>query len=165
MKGSIIGLAGALTLQNNGRGDITLTADGDFSFSVKSGSDYHITIKSAPAGQQCFIKDGSGTATADVTGVRVQCVGLVANPLSRTVTVSWNDVGAARYDLYYAADPACDITNVHKCADGTMVGPVTSPHEVTGLTNGKYYSFWLEVTDSTGHSVVVETAAQPNSLS
>ncbi len=75
--GSVTGLAGAgLVLQNNGGDDLAITADGDFTFATalpNSGGPYEVTIKSQPSGQVCTVTNGSGTATAKVTDVAIQC--------------------------------------------------------------------------------------------
>lgn len=75
--GSVSGLDGELTLQNNGGDNITLNADGVFEFAteIADGSDYNVTVESQPANQECTITSGTGSVSgADVTDVDVSCV-------------------------------------------------------------------------------------------
>ncbi|MGD9758822.1 NHL repeat-containing protein [Comamonas thiooxydans] len=62
-------------LQNNAGDDITLTADGKFSFAtpVKEGGAYAVTVRTQPLWQFCNVSNGSGSVTAEVTGVTVSC--------------------------------------------------------------------------------------------
>jgi hypothetical protein len=73
--GSVSGLNGTLVLRNNGKGDLTLKADGAFSFAdpVTAGNPYAVSIAQQPEGQTCAVSAGQGTAAANVTDVRVAC--------------------------------------------------------------------------------------------
>ncbi len=74
--GTISGLTGTVTLQNNGGDDLTLNADGSFTFgkTVAKGASYEVTVRSQSAGQNCSVSSGTGTATANVSSVSVLCV-------------------------------------------------------------------------------------------
>ncbi|MDM0088974.1 MULTISPECIES: hypothetical protein [unclassified Variovorax] len=73
--GSVSGLQGTLVLRNNGKGDLTLQADGPFHFAdpVTAGNPYAVSIAQQPEGQTCAVSAGQGTASAQVTDVRVSC--------------------------------------------------------------------------------------------
>ncbi len=74
--GSVTGLAGTVVLQDNGGDDLSMSADGPFTFAtpLASGSVYVVTVKSNPTGQSCTVSGGSGTvASANVTSVAVAC--------------------------------------------------------------------------------------------
>jgi Galactose oxidase, central domain len=80
--GTVAGLAkgsSGITLLDNGGDSLTVTANGNFTFPslLTSGSTYAVTIKTQPTGpaQTCTITTGtgSGTITANVTGVQVIC--------------------------------------------------------------------------------------------
>jgi hypothetical protein len=81
VSGQIYGLmpGESLTLQNNGGDNLTLSANGKFTFpkSVAGGSAYNVTVLTAPAtpvAQTCLVWDGTDTiGTAPVTNVRVNC--------------------------------------------------------------------------------------------
>lgn len=75
--GTVSGLTGTLTLQNNGGDDLDVSADGSFAFAtaLSDGSAYAVTILAQPAGQTCEVTNGSGTISgADVTTVVVDCM-------------------------------------------------------------------------------------------
>ena len=75
--GNIAGLAGSVVLQNNSGDDLTLTANGAFTFAtpLMSGAAYSVTVLTQPAGKNCTISLGSGTvAGANVTNVVADCV-------------------------------------------------------------------------------------------
>jgi hypothetical protein len=74
--GTMSGLTGTIVLQKNGYDDITLTADGAFTFPTPliDSSKYNIIIKTPPSGQVCGISNGSGTVTGEnVTNIAVDC--------------------------------------------------------------------------------------------
>ncbi len=75
--GTLSGLTGAvIALQNNGGDQITLNANGPFTFdqAVATGSTYAVTVSAQPAGQTCSVTNGSGTvANSNVTNVQVIC--------------------------------------------------------------------------------------------
>jgi Galactose oxidase, central domain len=76
--GSVVGLSGTgLVLEDNGGDDLTVTGTGTVPFtfktSIASGGAYAVTIKTQPSGQVCSVSNGSGTATANITNVQVNC--------------------------------------------------------------------------------------------
>ena len=74
--GSVSGLSGTVVLQNNSGDDLTLTADGSFSFAtpIDDASTYSVTVLTNPSGQTCSVSSGSGTMNgAAVTSVSVTC--------------------------------------------------------------------------------------------
>lgn len=79
--GTVSGLAGegGLVLQNNGADNLTINADGTFTFAtaVASGRPYNVTVLTQPSSptQQCDIQNGSGTvAAANISNVQITCV-------------------------------------------------------------------------------------------
>ena len=76
--GTVAGLTGTgMVLQDNGGNNLTVSANGSFTFSnsVASGAAYLVTVITQPTGQSCTVTNGSGTAIANVTNVQVACVG------------------------------------------------------------------------------------------
>ena len=77
--GTVSGLAGTgLVLQDNAGDDLSITADGAFTFAttVASGASFTVSIKTQPTNpaQTCQLSSASGTVgTSDVTGVVVNC--------------------------------------------------------------------------------------------
>ncbi|MBC7976851.1 MAG: hypothetical protein H7138_17895 [Myxococcales bacterium] len=76
--GTISGLAGTVTLQNNAGDDLPLTANGTFAFATPllSGATYNVTVKTQPTvpSQTCAVANRSGTVGGgNVTNVAVTC--------------------------------------------------------------------------------------------
>lgn len=74
--GTATGLTGTVVLQNNGGDNVSLTADGSFTFATKIAKDaaYAVTVLTPPIGQVCTVSSGAGTATEKVTTVAVECI-------------------------------------------------------------------------------------------
>lgn len=77
--GNVSGLGTGLSvvLRNNGGDDLTVNANGAFTFAtpVVGGLPYAVTVLTQPTGQTCSVSQGSGTvAAANVTSVTVACV-------------------------------------------------------------------------------------------
>lgn len=82
--GDVNGLTGSgLVLRNNGADDLTIGADGSFTFGteINSGSSYSVTVFAQPVNpaQTCSVTNGAGTATADVSNVQVDCAAPVSS--------------------------------------------------------------------------------------
>lgn len=74
--GSVTGLSGSLVLQDNGGGNLTVSANGTFTFptQLQPGAAYDATIDTSPPGQSCTIANATGTiGAANVTNVAVTC--------------------------------------------------------------------------------------------
>ncbi|MDH5388129.1 MAG: hypothetical protein OEY06_06750 [Gammaproteobacteria bacterium] len=74
--GTVSGLTGSITLQNNGGDDLLLSANAPYSFvtQIDNGSTYNVTILTQPAGQLCSVANPTGTVIgANVTNVNVSC--------------------------------------------------------------------------------------------
>lgn len=79
--GTVTGLTGQLTLQNNAADDLVITADGTFTFAtpLTAADDYAVTVGTQPNGQSCNVTNAAGSiGAADVTNVEVSCVDLFA---------------------------------------------------------------------------------------
>jgi 6-phosphogluconolactonase len=76
----------SIVLQDNGGDDLTVSANGAFSFAAKvsSGGSYAVTIAAYPYGMGCAVANSVGTASADVSNVAVTC----ARPYTVGGTVS-----------------------------------------------------------------------------
>ena len=101
--GSVSGLSGSgLVLQNNGGGDLAVSATGPFTFATELANTaaYAVTVKTQPTSptQNCVVTMGSGTvASADVTDVAVACttaaftVGVIVSDLTGSGLVLQNN--------------------------------------------------------------------------
>jgi Putative esterase len=101
--GTVSGLTGPVTLQNNGADPITVTANGPFSFDIPAGA-YNVTVATNPTGQTCTITNGTGTATTPITNITITCTSSAriqvtfegtANGIDDYSTVSADDGGTA----------------------------------------------------------------------
>lgn len=96
--GTITGLTGSgLVLQNNGGDDLSVTGNGDFSFSdgVLDGEDYEVTILTPPGNppQKCSITGGDGTASAGIpVEITISCENSTWSSAERLVKLG-NNVG------------------------------------------------------------------------
>ncbi len=91
--GTVSGLSGTLVLQNNGGDDLTITADGAFTFNtaLADGSTYSVTILTSPVLQNCTVTNGSGTINgADVTDVSVNCADNADKTWTHTSSITDN---------------------------------------------------------------------------
>ena len=83
--GTISGLTGTVTLQNNGADDLDVSANGTFTFatSVADAAAYNVTVSGQPAGQTCSVSNGGGAISgSNVTTVGVSCVDNSAGALA-----------------------------------------------------------------------------------
>jgi len=74
--GAVSGLSGTVVLQDNGGDNLSVSANGSFTFAtaLAAGAAYSVTVKTNPSGQACTVAGGSGTVgSANVTNVAVTC--------------------------------------------------------------------------------------------
>src|SRR5262245_29999180 len=100
--GSVSGLSGTVVLQDNGGDNLTVTANGTFTFAtaLAPGAAYNVTVKTNPTGQSCSVSNGTGTiASANVTSVAVACTTTSAaggsddfNRADGSLGANWADV-------------------------------------------------------------------------
>jgi len=141
--GTVSGLTGTVTLQNNAADDLVIDADSSFTFdtAVNDGSTYVVTVSTQPAGQTCSVTNGSGTISGvNVSNIGVSCadiptytVGGTVSGLTGTVTLQNN----AADDLVIDADGS--ITFATAVTDGStyVVTVSTQPASQTcSVTNG-----------------------------
>lgn len=89
--GSISGLMGSVTLQNNGGDNLVRTTDGAFTFAtaLTDSSSYSVTVLTQPSGQTCSVNNGTGSISgANITNVQVNCADEPSPPLPPPGTVS-----------------------------------------------------------------------------
>ena len=87
--GTVSGLSGTVVLQDNGGDDLSVTANGSFTFAtaVAGGAGYRVTVKTNPSGQSCTVSNGSGTVgSANVTNVAVSCASVASYSVGGTVS-------------------------------------------------------------------------------
>ena len=146
--GAVSGLASgnSVVLQNNGADDLTVTADGAFTFitELAGGGTYNVTVLTQPSGQTCTVTNGSGTvADAHVTTVAVDCV-------TNTYTVGGTISGLAAGNSVVLQNNGGDYLTVNanggfifatSLVDGdaynvTVLTQPTSPNQMCSIANG-----------------------------
>jgi hypothetical protein len=106
--GTVSGLAGSLTLRNNGGNDLNVTADGQFAFStaLATGSAFSVTILDQPDDQTCAVNGGTGTVgSADVTSVTVVCETAPNSTGGGSLDTSFGSGGKVTTDFSGAVPP------------------------------------------------------------
>ena len=143
--GTVSGLSGTVVLQDNGADNLTVTANGPFTFAtaLASGAAYAVTVKTNPTGQTCAVTNGSGTiGSANVTNVTVSC----SNSTATTATDDFNRAnGALGPNWIGISDGALTITS--QTVAGTVSGG-TSGDIRTSETYGSNQSSQVEVTST-----------------
>jgi len=74
--GSVSGLSGTVVLQNNSGDNLTVSANGSFTFAtqIASGSPYSVTVLTQPTGQTCSASTSAGTVSgSNISNVTVVC--------------------------------------------------------------------------------------------
>ncbi len=75
--GSVNGLGAGkvVVLQNNGSDNLTVSANGGFTFPtvLAANATYAVSVRTQPAGQTCSLSQGFGTANANVSSIRLIC--------------------------------------------------------------------------------------------
>lgn len=131
--GSISGLSGSVTLQNNGGDDLELSEEGaftGFSTGMTCGASYNVTVAAQPPGQVCNVINGSGLIAdptpADITNVSVSCTA-AATELTLEITITSGDPYAVPGDV---VDYAYTVINTGGLE---LAGPVSiNDDTVTG---------------------------------
>jgi hypothetical protein len=76
--GTVSGLTGTVVLQNNGGDNLSVSANGPFTFATAldtANNSYSVTVFTQPTGQTCLVTaNRSGVAFGNVTNVEVSCV-------------------------------------------------------------------------------------------
>jgi len=142
--GTVSGLSGTVVLQNNGADDLTLSADGSFTFSaaINSGSLYNVTVLAKPASQTCTVNNGAGTAGANVTNVVVICSGTAFT------------VGGTVFGL------AGTVVLQNNSADNLTISANGNFTFITPVANGSNYSVTV-LTQPSGQSCSVGSGSGP----
>jgi hypothetical protein len=146
--GTVGGLAGSgLVLQNNGVDNLSIGADGGFTFAtgIPSGAPYNVTVAAQPTGpaQSCTVTNGSGVIGAqNITNVAVSCVttefsvGGSVSGLTGTGLILQNNGGD---DLPIAANGSFTFATSLLTGTGynvTIAQQPSNPVQVCSVTDG-----------------------------
>src|SRR6266849_2005969 len=73
---TVSGLSGTgMVLEDNAKDDLTISANGAFTFATAVTSAYAVTVKTQPSNptQICTVSFGTGTATVNITNIQITC--------------------------------------------------------------------------------------------
>ena len=131
--GTVSGMTGTgLVLQDNGGDNLTIKANGSFTFAtaVASNGAYAVTVATQPTSpaQTCTVTGGTGTASANVTSVAVTCSAAAVN-----ATGGGKGSGLTGTGLILQ-DNAGDSLTITANGSFTFKTPVTGAYAVTVLT-------------------------------
>ena len=136
--GTVSGLSGTVVLQDNGGDNLSVSANGGFTFAtaLAPGTGYSVTVKTNPSGQACTISNGSGTiGSANVTNVAVSCATNTATSASDDFNRADGGLGPNWTDV---SDGGLAITS--QAVAGTAGGAVSGDIRTAGTYAGNQYS-------------------------
>jgi sugar lactone lactonase YvrE len=130
--GSITGLAGPVVLQDMGGDNLTVPADGKFTFAIpiNNGNLYNVTVLTQPTGQTCSISSGSGIVSGNtVANVAIFCS-------SNTYTVGGTVSGLTGSVTLQINGNSGETLTLSNIGTYSFINPVAygSPYSVTVLT-------------------------------
>lgn len=100
--------------------------------------------------------ESAASATQQATPILAAPQNLMVSAGVGEATVTWDSVaGATAYDLYWSTESITDLSAATKVAD------VTSPHTLTGLTNGTQYHVVVRATIGSGEPTVAAWTTMP----
>ena len=170
VNGTVTGLNGTATLQDNGGDAITMTASGSFVFptSLASGAIYNVTVNSTTSNsagyaQMCAVTNGAGTvASANVTNVSISCqpvlqhnygfVGMFSPSipssqiisLKTTLTVPSKPPASGTLFLWPGIEPVPSGTNYLPIGEGVLQPVLTwGPSCAPGTQPANYSTWWV----------------------
>ncbi len=184
--GTLSGLAAgqSITLQDNGGDDLTVSANGNFTFAtpVSVGAPYAVTVSTSPHKQQCSVVGGSGAmGSRAVTTVAVQCVSnlgvayvadannnavwqFAINPTGTLSAMTPASVPAGNYPVAVAVSPNRQYAYAANLGDGTVsqftvdadgqLTPMTPSSSVGTGTSSQPYSIAVTPNGQFAYAVV-----------
>jgi 6-phosphogluconolactonase (cycloisomerase 2 family) len=151
--GTVTGLNGSMVLQDNGGDNLTVATNGSFQFAtaVAYSNTYSVTQFSLQyPNQTCTITNGSGTISANITTVAVNCV---KNTIPRFAYVAnYNSNNVSAYTINTSTGVLTSI--------GAAVAAGTGPQSVTVDPSGKfaYVANWVS-SDVSAYTINSTTGA------
>jgi N-acetylneuraminic acid mutarotase len=159
--GTVSGLSGSgLVLQNNGGNNLSVSANGPFTFTatVASGAAYAVTVLTQPTSpaQTCTVTNGSGTAPANVTTVQVACTNIVS-----TYTIGGTVSGLSGAGLVLQNNGGNNLS-ISASGPFTFTTPIASgaTYTVTVLTQPSGPAQTCTVTNGSGTATTNVTTVQ-----
>ncbi|MCR6480521.1 FG-GAP repeat protein [Variovorax sp. ZS18.2.2] len=162
--GNITGLKGSVVLRSDGATDLTVSANGAFTFRdpFPHGGTYAVSVKTMPAAQTCVVSNGSGNVTANVSSIAVNCTDTVVPvppPPSRPMEVV--SYGVKAYNFSWGGVPHATYYKITQDVGGApfkvvgdnITGTTFSLQNVVLMdTNSHLFTFRLQACNASGCS-------------
>ncbi|MGC2849326.1 MAG: hypothetical protein WB556_04995 [Candidatus Acidiferrum sp.] len=152
--GTVTGLSGTgLVLADNGTDTLAISGNGTFTFKTAVSGTYAVTVQTQPTSpsQTCVVTGGSGTATANVTDVKVAC--------STDYTISGTVTGLSGSGLVLA-DNSTDTLTISANGPFTFKTAVSGTYNVTVQTQPTNPTQTCTVTNGSGTATANVTNVQ-----
>jgi hypothetical protein len=155
--GTVTGLVGKLVLQDNAGDNLSVTANGAFTFAtpLNQGATYAVTILTQPPGPTCVVSNGSGASAVAVTSVSVTCTvdpATVFLPISAAALSGQTDPADAGLFVVSSkstADPPIQITPESVFSFGLQT-PYTVSAQGTASAGNPYALMYTTLNSSGG---------------
>lgn len=136
--GTVSGLSGTVVLADNGVDQLSLSANGPFTFAsqLPSGSQYAVTVQNNPTGQTCSVANGTGiVGSSGVTNVAVECAAQAQGSATDNFARANGPLGANWTD---DTDGGLAISSDEVV--GTNAGATTGDYRTAEAYNSNQYS-------------------------
>jgi hypothetical protein len=120
--GTVSGLSGTVVLQDNGGDNLSVSANGAFTFATKlaAGATYNVTVLTNPSGQTCTVANGSGTmGNANVTNVAATCANSGGSGNNISATDDFNRANGSLGPNWTAISDGAMVISNNMVAGGT----------------------------------------------
>jgi len=173
--GTLTGLdaSQAITLQNNGIDDLTLSADGAFNFvtPIIDGTSFNITVSVQPIGQVCTVSNGNGAVSgADDSNASVNCVTGAINISGSAIDDNDNGLAGVTIEARSATDDSVLSTTTSGGANGNFSIAVMPSQDFYLHANGgvvasiNYYSINLQIQNETADRSGIQFFMTPTAI-
>ncbi len=172
--GSVSNNLGTVSLRNTVNGNVFSTSgQGAFSFTqtLLHGSSYNVVVDATSAGQSCNVMNASGTATANVSNLQVDCVAVLPPPpatptglavaySAKQYAFSWTPTASATY--YELAEDPDGVSAQPEAAIGGSIITASYNHALTTLLHQRLNAQYRLRACNTGGCSAYSAAITPD---
>lgn len=152
--GTVTGLNGSVTLQNNGADEIVINANGTFTFNTTytAGSAYSVTIKSNSDNLLCELGNATGIVDQDIT-LEIHCISIL-NKLGELASGIPEQIAIQGDYAYLGTERGIYVVNISTPANITPVEYVGNLNVADMVISGNY--LYAAISFSTTRMVVID---------